>query len=37
MKELYKKPELEIIKLTGQVLTDAKSGDFDLDDEDDFM
>lgn len=37
MKELYEKPELEIIKLNSQVLTDIKSGSFDLDDEDDLM
>lgn len=37
MKDLYTKPELEIIKLNNQVLTDVKSGVFDLEDEDDLM
>ncbi len=38
MKNIYNAPELDIIEIkASQVLTDQKSGDFDLDDEDDFL
>ena len=37
MKNIYNSPELDIIEIkASQVLTDQKSGEFDLDDEDDF-
>ena len=37
MKNLYQKPELDIIKISSQILTATKSGEFDLDDEDSFL
>ena len=37
MKNLYQKPELDVIKISSQILTDTKSGEFDLDDEDSFL
>ena len=38
MKNKYISPELDIIEIkASQVLTNAKSGEFDLDDEDSFI
>ena len=37
MKTSYKKPELEIININSQIVTDVKSGIFDLEDEDEFL
>ena len=38
MKNTYNAPELDIIEIkASQVLTDKKSGIFDLEDEDDFL
>ncbi len=37
MKNLYQKPELDVIKISSQILTNTKSGNFDLEDEDEFI